>query len=120
MTPKQLRRKIALLPNHAPITEAFDATLGHLGQHHQNAWWSNHKEHWLGWLKDHNGPTAEFVYNHINCPPMLTWLAEASGVRTASVHAAVEAALAAQRSWNSKCGAIRRLIAWGEIANQLI
>lgn len=48
------------------------------------------KGHWDAWLGPYNGPgyygrkawnrSAEFVYNHINCPPMVLWLGEAAGV----------------------------------------
>lgn len=57
----------------------------------RKVWYRSQKEHWLGWLGEYDGPgyygranwnrSARFIYNHIMCPPMLLWLAEASGVR---------------------------------------
>jgi hypothetical protein len=120
MTPNQLRTRISRLPSSAPFTEAFDASLARLGQHHRKKWWDNHKTHWLGWTKNYDpSRTAEYVYNHINCPPMLTWLAEASGINSRQVSAAVAAALRADDPWPAKCGAIRRLIPWQEIEMRL-
>src|SRR5258706_9307900 len=55
------------------------------------------------WLSEYNGPgaysrkawrgrSAEFVYNHIGCPPMLLWLAEVTGLPKAKLLAAKRAA----------------------------
>ena len=48
------------------------------------------KQHWLNWLREYDRPgyykrktwnhSAEYAYNHIVCPYMLLWLAEASGI----------------------------------------
>jgi hypothetical protein len=57
----------------------------------------------MGWLSEYNGPgaysrkawrgrSAEFVYNHIGCPPMLLWLAEVTGLPKAKLLAAKRAA----------------------------
>lgn len=51
MTPRGLRQRILSLSANAPLTERFDGALAARGQCHQNAWWSNHQEHWLCWLK---------------------------------------------------------------------
>jgi hypothetical protein len=56
-----------------------------------DAWYESQKEHWIGWLFHYNVPgaynrkvtagrDARFVYNHIVCPGMLTYLADASGI----------------------------------------
>ena len=50
--------------------------------------YGSQKEHWLGWLREYNGPgaygrqtgktrDAQFAFNHGQCAPMLFWLAEA-------------------------------------------
>src|SRR5262245_1187487 len=103
MTLRQLRTHIRNLPARAPITELFERRLAVRGQKHQNEWWENHKDHWLVWLKDYNGPGhknrqnrqvhyAKIVYNRIACPPMLLWLIESAGVRKSVVRAAERAA----------------------------
>jgi hypothetical protein len=63
-------------------------------------WYRSQKEHWLGWLSEYDGPgyygrknpdrSAEFVYNHINCAPMVLWLGEASGISIAKLRAATQ------------------------------
>ena len=81
MTRVELLRLIRRLPEGAPTTDA---------------WWSPatsripNKRHWVGWLEEYDGPgfynrkrpsadrDAQFIYNHLHCPPMLCWLAEQS------------------------------------------
>jgi hypothetical protein len=88
-----------------------------------------HKHHWLGWLKGYKGPghynrknchrSAEFVYNHINCPPMVLWLAEASGVPRATIAKAKHAALSVKPHLPTQSAAIRRIIPWEMIEVRL-
>jgi hypothetical protein len=91
MTTRTLASKIAKLPATLPITTAFERELRKLRTWGTTSvWYSTQKEHWLGWLKGYGGPgyyerknwnrDAEFVYNHIVCPPMVLWLGEASGI----------------------------------------
>lgn len=77
------------------------------------AWYKTQKEHWLGWLAEYRGPgyygrknshrSAEFVYNHIVCPPMVLWLAEASGIPKPMVAKAAQAALSARSTLAARC-----------------
>jgi hypothetical protein len=62
---------------------------------------------------------AEFVYNHINCPPMVLWLGEAVGVPKKRVVEAKKAALAASASFPAQAAAMRRIIPWDIIAARL-
>jgi hypothetical protein len=67
------------------------------GDESDRVWYTSppQKEHWLGWLREYDGPgaysrqnadrSAELVYNHIVCPPMVLWLGEASGVPKSKV-----------------------------------
>jgi hypothetical protein len=59
--------------------------------------------------------SAAFVYNHINCPPMLIWLAEAAGVPETKLATAIEDALNGAKPWPSQCASIRRVIPWQDI-----
>ena len=100
MTPKSLHRKISKLRVKAPITASYGRALVARGVwDDKGVWYTSQKEHWLGWLSEYDGPgaynrkswkgrSAEFVYNHIGCPPMLLWLAEAAGVSKTKVVAA--------------------------------
>jgi hypothetical protein len=100
MTPKTLARKIKRLRIKAPITESYERALIKRGVwSKEDVWYTTQKEHWLGWLSEYDGPgaydrktlsgrSAEFVFNHINCPPMLLWLIEAVGLPREQVLAA--------------------------------
>jgi hypothetical protein len=78
--------------------------------------------HWLGWLKGYSGKgyynrknwhrSAEFVYNHINCPPMVLWLGETSGIQKRKVLEARRAALSTAPSLPALSAAIRKVIPW--------
>lgn len=123
MSPQMLAKKIKSLPEKCRIATDFENRLTKLGLHDKGgAWYSSQKEHWLGWLREYDGPgyygrknskrTAEFVYNHINCAPMLLWLGEASGVPHQQVTKAKVAALRAEPKFQTQCAAIRKLIPW--------
>ncbi len=97
MTPLILRRKILPLQSKPPITAAFERALIKKGTWtSEGVSYTSQKEHWIGWLSEYNGPgfygrkatagrSAEFVYRHVVCPPMLLWLAEATGVNRSIV-----------------------------------
>lgn len=91
------------------------------------AWYGSQKEHWIRWLEEYSGPgeygrkpnstaDAEVIYNRLNCPPMVFWLAEAVGVPEASLTAAYAAALGAHPAPASQCAAIRDVIPWATVA----
>jgi hypothetical protein len=91
-------------------------------------WYLTQKEHWLGWLRDYDGPgaygriprerDARWVYNHGVNPYMLFWLIEASGVDGEQVELA-RAELANERRYAAMSGAIRRILPWQEVAGAL-
>jgi hypothetical protein len=131
MTPRALSRKIKKLRIKAPITASYERALMARGiWSNEGVWYTTQMEHWLGWLSGYDSPgaynrktwsgrSAEFVYNHINCPPMLLWLAEAVGVSRRDVLAAKRSALAARQSLGTHCGVIRRAIPWPIIEERL-
>jgi hypothetical protein len=124
MTPHQLAREIGKLCTKTPITTEFERTLGEI-QSLGKVWYASQKEHWLGWLSEYDGPghygrndwhrSAKFIYNHINCAPMVLWLAKASGVSKLAVVEAKKRALSAVRRNSAQCAAIRKIIPWEEI-----
>jgi hypothetical protein len=130
MTPKQLAGKIKKFRPHPPITDSFEGALRKHGRWGTKpVWYVSQKQHWLGWLTEYDSPgyygrknrgqSAEFAYNHINCPPMVLWLAEASGVPRAKVAKAKQAALSAKPHLLTQSAAIRRIIPWEMIEFRL-
>jgi hypothetical protein len=92
-------------------------------------WYESQKEHWIGWLFNYNSPgaygrkvtsgrDAEFVYNHIVCPGLLTYLADASGVSRSLVRQAKRMMLS-KGTEMARAGAIRRIIPWGTVQTAL-
>jgi hypothetical protein len=131
MTPKSLRSKISKLRIPAPVTESYAKALIARGiWSDKEVWYSSQKEHWMGWLSEYDGPgfygrkswsgrTAEFAYNHIGCPPMVMWLAEAAGIPKKDLFTAKRFALAGARNRNSHCALIRKAVPWPAIEERL-
>ncbi|MGD1082373.1 MAG: hypothetical protein ABR881_28985 [Candidatus Sulfotelmatobacter sp.] len=130
MTPKQLAGKIKKFRPHPPITDSFEGALRkHERWGTKPVWYVSQKQHWLGWLTEYDSPgyygrksrgqSAEFAYNHIMCPPMLLWLAEASGVAKKKVIEANKAAFAVRPTLASQCSAIRKIVPWTTIELRL-
>ena len=81
MTPDQLRRRISKLSERQPLTIRLERSLATADPSRRPPWYRSQKEHWLGWLREYDGPgyfgrrdwgrSAEFVYNHVVCPPMV-------------------------------------------------
>ena len=129
MTIRELRDHVAQLSPEAKISDSFERrhwphTKG------PKVWYRTQKEHLLGWLDEYNGPgaygrrrwdrDARFFYNHFQCPPGLLWLAEAAGVAAAKIREANEAVLAAPPRLSSQVGALRRVIPWSLVEEQLM
>jgi hypothetical protein len=129
MTPQQLRAKIRNLPAIAPMTTTFDIALTTRGCTSHSWPMGRHKQHWMRRLRGYKGPgyynrkdfhrSAEFVYNHINCLPMVLWLVEASGIPRATVAKAKRVALSAKPTLPTLSAAIRRIIPWEMIEVRL-
>ena len=130
MSPSQLRRRIHKFPALPSVTVQLEAALAKRGTPDKSTVrYSSQREHWLRWLEEYDGAgyygrenwnhTAEFVYNHINCPPMALWLGEASGVDKETVVKAKNAALRAKSSFASQSAAIRKVIPWADIEAKL-
>jgi hypothetical protein len=129
MTPQQLAAKIRKLRETVPMTTEFERVLTRREiWSSSRAWYASQKQHWLGWLSEYRGSgyygrknfhrSAEFVYNHIVCPPMVLWLAEASGVPKLKVADAKDAALSS-RTLQAQSAAIRKIIPWEMIEVRL-
>ena len=134
-TPRQLRQAIARLSPSSPITDKFTSQWLKLGSKcgqplRKVPWWKTEHEHWLGWLKEWDGPgyygrknwkrSAEFIYNHIIHPPLLVFLAEGAKVDQKLIRMATKSALANASSMASMSSAIRHIIPWPVVEVQLL
>jgi hypothetical protein len=123
MIPSLLIRKIRNFPERPPFTTDFECILQIRRRWSRTGvWYGSQKQHWLGWLREYysegayNRKTfdhgAEFAYNHLLCPPMVLWLAEASGIPKEKLVRAMKAALSAPSSRHAQCAAIRKVVPW--------
>jgi len=130
MTPRGLARKIRKFHERPPVTSELERALATRSiRKNDRVWYTSQKEHWLGWLSEYDGPgaygrktwdrSAEFVYNHIVCPPMVLWLGEAAGLSKTKIQAAKRAALTAPATLAAQCAAIRKIIPWAIIEERL-
>lgn len=100
----------------APLTVFLESRLD-VGPGRGRATYHDQKHHWVRWLDDYQRPErpAQRVYNAINCPTMLFWLAEALGLDQMRLVSAIHAAEAAPNNQVSQTAAIRRVIGWDAI-----
>lgn len=96
----------------------------------RSAWYESQKEHWVGWLFHYNSPgaysrkvtrgrDAKFVYNHIVCPGLLAYLADASGVSRRLVREAKQIEQSSKTEMQ-RAGEIRRIIPWAVVHKALV
>ena len=125
MDPQALRALIIPLPEHTERHRALEHALG-VGAGFSGAWYRSQKEHWLGWLGEYHGPgayyrsaktprDAAYIWNHIQCAPMLFWLAEALGLPDEQLDRAFSEVQASNRRGAAQCAALRRVIRWRDI-----
>lgn len=117
------------LDSDQPVTASFEAAIVERKTRKKDPWYNNHKEHWLNWLKEYDGPgyygrqtwnvSAENVYNRVVNPSMVLWLGEAAGVPKKQVREACNAALTADATMAAQSAAIRKVISWSKIREQL-
>ena len=130
MNARRLRRKITRLDAETPLHKRLEQALQE-GLGFGNAWYNSQKEHWLGWLAEYDGPgaygrqtrqprDAQYIYNHIQCAPMLFWLAEAVTIPEDTLEQAFIAVLAAPKKNASQCATFRKLVSWGNIEVRLL
>lgn len=131
MSPKQLAKRIEKLRVKAPLTKSYERSLIARGiWDSKGVWYTTQKEHWLGWLSQYEGPgaydrkvwrgrSAKFAYNHIGCPPMLLWLAEAGVIPRTQVLAAKRHALSTARTRATHCAVLRSILPWSLIEARL-
>ena len=129
MTPGTLRKHVLRLREVQPITESLERYLRRLDGTSRPTRYRSQKEHWVGWLGEYDGPgfygrrnwdrSAAFVYNHINCAPMVLWLAEALAMPKTDLRAASSAARDAAPGPGSRSAAVRRFLPWIDLEQRL-
>lgn len=118
----QLLEIVKFLDADVPLHKEMEAILG-IGSEFGSAWYSSQKEHWVKWLAEYETPgfygrqtktkrDARYIYNHIMCPPMLFWLAEAACVPKLELKAAFRAVIAAKPNPAKRCAALRQHVRW--------
>jgi hypothetical protein len=85
----------------------------------------SHKKGWLNWLPNYEDPSratpdrsAEFIYNALNIPEWIVWLAAASGVDPQLVQTAAHA-IDRQQFRQTQAAAVRRILPWSLMIKQL-
>ena len=130
MNARGLRLKIKRLNSETPQHKRLEQRLQE-GVGFGNAWYNSQKEHWLGWLAEYDSPgaygrqtekprDAQYIYNHIQCAPMLFWLAEAVEIPADTLEQAFSDIVAAPANNASQCSAFRKLIPWRMIEARLL
>ena len=124
MTPKELASKIKKLKAKPLGATRYEREVVARGIWSANGiWYTSQKEHWLGWLSEYDGPgaydrktwpgrSAKYVYNHIQSPSMLLWLAEAIGISKTKLQLARRSALSGPHNKASHCAKVRKIIPW--------
>ena len=130
MNANGLRNVITKLPEHGAYSQKLEA-------HKRLAinripWYKSQQEHWVGWLKEYDGPgfynrknhtgrDAKYIYNHIMCSPMLLYLPEVMGVSIELIRNAYDAVIKASEPKMAKqCGVIRGIIPFEVVAVRLV
>lgn len=127
MTPAELYAVIASLPAHTPLSEEFEES-GRRSRARAGlppVWYNSQRQHLLGWVEEYNSAgaygrsnyygTARNIYQRLQSPGALIWLAEALGETAESLAQAIAAADAAGPRAASRCGAIRKVVPWNRI-----
>jgi hypothetical protein len=119
MTPDQLRQRISKLREHQPLTIRLERSLATADPFRRPPWYRSQKEHWLGWLREYDGPGYYGRRDWGRSAEFVLWLGEAAGIPSRVVAAAAEAALAARPVQGSRSARIRRVISWAMIESHL-
>lgn len=117
MTLLEFRAAIERLPTSTPIADML-----------HTSGYASHKDHWLNWLREYNGPghygrrdsgrTPAFVYKRLQCPEMIIWLAEAVGITENTIRTALTKCRSVRNS-SARCGKLRMYISWGMISERM-
>lgn len=125
VSPQQLREIVRHLSEDFPRHKELEMRLGE-GVGFGRAWYPSQKEHWLGWLGEYDGPgaygrqadkarDAQYVWNHIQCAPMLLWLAEALDLPGVQLERAMSRCSSPRFRGAARCAALRSEIPWHDI-----
>ena len=131
MTPKPARTAPGSTPNRsiAAFIKAIEKLPSDEPVVTPGKWYRTQKEHWLGWLREYDGPgyygrlpstrrSARLAYTRIGEPKMLLWLIDAAGL---GVHLPAAARTPRQTSGDMRKQAalIRERVPWAVVARAL-
>ena len=120
---------VSTLDPDTPLHKKMEAAL-RIGPEYGNAKYDNQKHHWMTWLATYDDPScsrrqyrsrtgAELVYNRLNCPPMVFWLAEAVYAPRGCLLAALDACLVASKNTASQTASVRKHLPWNKLEERL-
>lgn len=132
---KKLRQEKAS----TPLSDEFEVKSKDITWRQETRWYETQGEHWQNWIGNHFGfwgfffnifgpsgyersnikRTSAYIYNHIMCPPMITWLAEALKVDTTLLKTAITEAETTTQ-YQKQCGILRKTLTWEIVKKQLI
>jgi hypothetical protein len=129
MKREELVKTIDTLDAEQPMTAMLEHSL-QIGVGYGRAWYNSQKEHWLRWLNEYDTPgvygrrpnsgrACQFIYNQLQCPPMVFWLGEALNVPSAALSAAYVAATGVRPHHARQAAAIRGEIPWRMIEDRI-
>ena len=118
-TPKQLLARVRTLEEFLPIS-------GKIGLSHHH---DSHRDHWIKWLREYDGPgyynrknhqrDAAYIYSHVQSAGMVVYLAEAAGLDTNVVQHAFLLATNTAGNKAAVTAAARRVVPWPLVCQAL-
>jgi hypothetical protein len=87
----------------------------------------SYKDMWLRWLSGYDDPaharanpnrSAEFIYNALNHPQMIIWLAAASGISNEKIQGAIQT-VNQKDNRMAQAASLRRLLPWSLVSEHL-
>ncbi|TKV78003.1 hypothetical protein FDV58_27775 [Bradyrhizobium elkanii] len=88
--------------------------------------YDTHQDHWTAWLEQYDGPgyygrsnwdrDARYVYQHLNCGPMMVWLNEAAGEDPALIERTIREMRRGGSRAQTEAKIVRQFLPWERAA----
>jgi hypothetical protein len=79
---------------------------------------SSPRRQWINWVSDHRHQDARVIFNRLESPRMIMWLAEASGIERRPMSRAA-AAISKVANKSAQAAAIRQILPWSLVESHL-